>query len=172
MLVGGEVGGLAGAFEAVDDEVIGLDGEVPEVEVEGAELDLAAGSVFKHADDFLADAALEVRRGAIPGEAGEQENEQQDERAGEPGEAAGDLAGKGAVRDRLRIFRVKDFAHGATSSGRMMRTEPCALSCRSQSSSRALTRCWSRTSEMRSEMVSSGGALTFCSAYSGRRLVS
>ncbi len=83
--VGGEVRRFARAFETVDDEVVGLDGEVPEVEFDGAELNLAAGGVLKHADDFLADAVLEVRGGGVPGEPAEEDEDEQDERPGEPG---------------------------------------------------------------------------------------
>ena len=72
-VVGGEVGGFAGAFEAVDDEVVGLDGEVPKVELDRAQLYFAAGGVFEDADDFLAYAVLEVGRGRVPGEAAEED---------------------------------------------------------------------------------------------------
>ncbi len=141
--VGGEVRGLAGTFEAVDDEVVGLDGEVPEVEVNRAELDLAAGGVLEDADNFLADAVLEVGGGRVPGEAAEEDQHEQDETACEPGDAAEDLDGESARLGGLILFR---FAHGATSSGLIMRTEPWALSWRSQSERRAPTRCWRSTS--------------------------
>src|SRR4051794_32285499 len=68
---------------------------------------------------------------------------------------------------RLLRIRWLVIAHGATSPGFITHTLPCARNDWSQSRNRFPTCCWSSTSSILVEIVSSFGGATFCLAYSG-----
>src|ERR1700754_3594510 len=70
-----------------------------------------------------------------------------------------------AIRRRRRGRRLLIVAHGATSPCLIIQTLPCARRDCSQSRSRSPTRCCSRTSSTRREIVSSFGGVTLCRAY-------
>ena len=180
-LVRGQVRRLARTFEAVHHQPVHFHRQVPEVEVHPADLDPAADRIFERRDQLLAHPPLKVRRTRVVGCAEKQDHQQQRKPAKEPRERERQLAAKGApaprpaalvqARRRLRCRCASAgiclFAHCATSSGFMMRTDPCAFNERSQSSSSAVTRFCSSTTWIWSEIVSSFGGATFFLANSG-----
>ncbi len=81
--VRGKVRGLAGAFESVNDEVVGFDGEMPKIEGDAAEFDAAAGGVLEDGDDLFAHPMLEVRGGGVPRDAADQDQQEKQHAAEE-----------------------------------------------------------------------------------------
>src|SRR6185437_1395943 len=165
-LRGGEVRHLTWTFGAMNHQIVRLNGEMPQIERDMAQLDFAAGRILDHADDFFAHPALKVRCRRVPRESKHQHDQQDQNGCADPAK------GSPHARAPHRLLRsarcgLRSFAHGASSPGCSTTTLPCARKLFSQSCSRLLTCCCRSTSRIWSDTPSSFGAGACCRWYSG-----
>ncbi len=174
----GEVRRFPRRLGAVDDEVIYLDGKVPQVEANMADIDLAAGRVLEDRLDLAAHAVLEVLGARVPVQAEEHDQYQNGKRDKDPAkETRHAVVGPPQTGRRCGLPRVRrrrngalwrsEVAHGASSPGCRIVMLPCARRLCSQSRSRLDTCCCCNTSRMRGSTEAKGAGLVPAFLYSG-----
>ena len=170
----GKVGRLARTFQAVNDQVVHFDREVPKVQRDMAEIHLAAGGVLEHTLHLRADPALKVGGVDVPRKADCKNRNQHDKRKCGPAEKAENVVP--SLRRRCRSLpatalfgrgRTRGVVHGASSFGCSTVMLPWARRLCSQSRSRLETCCCCRTLRMRPSTEASVAGFTWAFAYCG-----
>ncbi len=158
----------------MNDEVVHLDGKMPQVEADMPDIDPAARGVFQDRLDLPSNAALKVLGARVPVQAEDHDEHQHGQRDEDPPEQAGDTVVRATASLRSRGFGARcaglwrlGVSHGASSPGCRTVMLPWARRLCSQSRKRLDTCCCCNTSRIRGSTDLNGAGLVPAFLYCG-----